>query len=85
MKIVKEGDTRNVLCHHCGKSTATYLLRDVDFSDHGGTVKNILAAVCDRCQQVVAIPAQCTPRIKSAFEQTRQPLVVMPRMNSNRY
>ncbi|ROR14554.1 hypothetical protein [Erwinia sp. JUb26] len=76
MKIVKEGDTRNVLCHNCGKSTATYLLRDVDFSDRSGTVKNILAAVCHGCQQVVSIPAQCTPQIKHTFDQTRQPLEV---------
>lgn len=76
MKIVKEGDTRNVLCHNCGKSTATYLLRDVDFSDRSGAVKNILAAVCNGCQQVVSIPAQCTPQIKQAFDQSRQPLEV---------
>ncbi|MEJ4044692.1 hypothetical protein [Erwinia sp. SLM-02] len=76
MKIVKEGDTRSVLCHHCGKSTATYLLRDVDFSDRSGSVKNILAAVCNGCQQVVSVPAQCTPQIKQAFDQSRQPLEV---------
>nr|WP_314423518.1 hypothetical protein [uncultured Erwinia sp.] len=76
MKIVKEGDTRSVLCHNCGKSTATYLLRDVDFSDRSGAVKNILAAVCDGCQQVVSVPAQCTPQVRHAFEQTRQPLEV---------
>lgn len=76
MKIVKEGDTRSVLCHRCGKSTATYLLRDVDFSDRIGQVKNVLAAVCDGCQQIVSVPAQCTPQIKHAFEQTRQSLEV---------
>jgi len=76
MKIVKEGDTRTVLCQHCGKSTATYHLRDIDFSDHRGTTKNILAAVCNTCQQVVSVPAQCTPQIKNAFEQSRQSLEV---------
>lgn len=76
MRIVKEGDKRTVLCHQCGKSTATYLLRDVDFSDRSGTVKNILAAVCDQCDAVVAIPAQSTPRIKAEFDQSRAPLEV---------
>ncbi|MDW5498895.1 hypothetical protein R6Y99_03660 [Pseudomonas lundensis] len=76
MKIVKEGDTRSVLCQNCGKSVATYRLRDVDFSDRRGTVKNILAAVCNQCDAVVSIPAQSTPRIKSEFEQAKSALEV---------
>ncbi|CAI1656669.1 hypothetical protein [Serratia proteamaculans] len=76
MRIVKEGDTRTVLCQHCGKSMATYRLRDVDFSDRRGTVKNILAAVCNQCDAVVSIPAQSTPRVKSEFEQTKSALEV---------
>ncbi|HBL7240823.1 hypothetical protein I5L21_11740 [Serratia liquefaciens] len=76
MKIVKEGDTRAVLCHHCGKSIATYRLRDVDFSDRRGTVKNILAAVCNQCDAVASVPAQSTPQIKSEFEQSKSALEV---------
>ncbi|MBP2167344.1 hypothetical protein J2125_000536 [Erwinia toletana] len=76
MRIVKEGDTRKVLCHQCGQSTATYRLRDVNFSDGSGMVKNILAGVCDQCDEVVSIPAQCTPQIKTAFEQRKLPLEV---------
>ncbi len=76
MRIVKEGDTRKVLCHSCGPSQATYLLRDVDFSDKSGTVKNILAAVCDKCGQVVSIPSQSTPKIKAEFNKVKAPIEV---------
>ena len=71
MRIVKEGDTRQVICPTCGRGEATYLLRDVDFSDKSGTVKNILAAVCDKCQQVVSIPAQSTPKVKAEYNKVR--------------
>ncbi|CAI0767682.1 Uncharacterised protein [Serratia quinivorans] len=76
MRIVKEGDTRSVLCQNCGRTMATYRLRDVDFSDRCGTVRNILAAVCNQCNAVVSVPAQSTPRIKSEFEQAKSALEV---------
>lgn len=76
MRIVKEGDTRQVICHNCGKSQATYLLRDVNFNDKSGTVKNILAAVCNNCNEVVSIPAQSTPKIKEEYEKIRASLEV---------
>ncbi|HAT3902001.1 TPA: hypothetical protein OPR08_001957 [Citrobacter koseri] len=76
MRIVKEGDKRQVICHNCGRSEATYLLRDVDFDDNSGTVKNILAAVCDKCNEVVSIPAQSTPKIKAEYKKTKAPLEV---------
>lgn len=76
MRIVKEGDKRQVICHNCGRSETTYLLRDVDFDDNSGTVKNILAAVCDKCHEVVSIPAQSTPKIKAEYKKTKAPLEV---------
>lgn len=76
MRIIKEGEIRTLVCHNCGKTTATYRLRDVDFSDQRGTVKNILAAVCDRCNEVAAIPAQSSARIKEVFAQCSLPLEV---------
>jgi len=71
MRIVKEGDKRQVICHDCGRSEATYLLRDVDFSDKCGTVKNILVAVCDKCHDIVSIPAQSTPKIKLEYDRIK--------------
>lgn len=71
MRIVKEGDKRQVMCHNCGRTAATYLLRDVNFSDRSGSVKNILAAVCDKCHEVVSVPAQSTPKIKAEYDRVR--------------
>ena len=64
----KEGDKRQVICHNCGRSEATYLLRNVDFNDKSGTVENILSAVCDKCNEVISIPAQSTPAIKATLD-----------------
>ena len=64
----KEGDKRQVICHNCGRSEATYLLRNVDLNDKSGTVENILSAVCDKCNEVVSIPAQSTPAIKATLD-----------------
>ncbi len=76
MRIVKEGDKRQVICHNCGRSEATYLLRNVDFSDKSATVKNILAAVCDKCHDVVSIPAQSTPKIKAEYNKIKSSVEV---------
>ncbi|PLV53078.1 hypothetical protein, partial [Erwinia sp. B116] len=76
MKVFKEGENIAVVCYQCGKSTATFRLRDVDFDDHSGTVKNILAGVCDQCDTVVAIPPQSEPQIKREYERTHSALEV---------
>ncbi|MDW6002360.1 hypothetical protein [Vibrio mangrovi] len=71
MKIVKEGDKRQVVCPVCGLSLATYALRDIDFSDQSGTVKNVLAAVCDTCQKVVSIPKQSTAKVRAEYNKVK--------------
>ena len=76
MKIVKEGDSTKVICADCGLTDATYALRDVDFSDHSGTVKSILVAVCDQCNQMASIPSQSTARIKAAYQNVKKPIDV---------
>lgn len=76
MKIVKEGDTRKVVCSTCGLSQATYTLRDIDFSDNSATVKNILASVCDTCHQVVSIPKQSTAKIRAEYNKVKVPVDV---------
>ena len=69
VKEVKEGDSKKVICFECGLTDATYRLRDVDFSDKSGTVKEVLAAVCNQCDQVVAIPSQSTGQIKAQYQE----------------
>ncbi|SEH04788.1 hypothetical protein [Candidatus Venteria ishoeyi] len=76
MKIVKEGDKRKVVCPDCGLSSATYALRDIDFSDKSGIVKNVLAAVCDSCTQVVSIPKQSTAKVRAKYNKIKIPIDV---------
>lgn len=74
MKIVKEGDKKQVICPSCGLSNATYQLRDIDFSDQSGTVKNVLASVCDSCHQVVSIPKQSTAKVRAEYNKVKTPV-----------
>lgn len=76
MKIIKEGDKVQMLCHTCGRVDATHQLRDVPFSDQSGLVKNLLVAVCDSCQQVLAVPAQSAAQVTLAYKKVRLPLEV---------
>ncbi|MFN8672916.1 MAG: hypothetical protein U0457_12645 [Candidatus Sericytochromatia bacterium] len=76
MRFVKENDKGKAVCSSCGLTTITYLLKDVPFSNKSGTVKNILAGVCDKCNEVITIPAQSTAAIKSEYNKTRKPLEI---------
>lgn len=71
MKIVKEGDKKQVICSNCGLASATYELRDIDFSDQSGTVKNVLASVCESCDQVVSIPKQSTAKVRAEYNKIK--------------
>ena len=77
MKLYRAGEKSNAICYHCkGIVEATFHYRDVPFSDGNGVVKDILALVCDTCDEVVATPAQSTPAIKAARETAVKPLEV---------
>lgn len=66
-KLYMEGDKSRAICSHCGKLVGTtFVRRDVPFSDGRGVAKDILVAVCDICDEVVATPAQSTPAIREA-------------------
>jgi hypothetical protein len=69
MKLYSAGDKSRAICGSCQDIVeTTFLYRDVPFDDGSGTVKDILASVCDRCSEVVAIPAQSLPAIRRARE-----------------
>jgi hypothetical protein len=73
MKILKVGDTTKVACNHCQSfEYATFKLRSVPFSDGSGVVNNVLAGVCDKCDNVTVIPNQSTPVIKKQLEIQRR-------------
>ena len=53
------GDKSKAICYRCKKVVSTtFDHRDVPLDDGSGEAKGILAAVCDACDAVVAIPAQ---------------------------
>jgi hypothetical protein len=76
MRFVKEGEKSKAVCDNCGLTTITYALRDLDFSDKSGTVKDVLAGVCDTCNEVIVIPAQSTPQIKTEYNKVRKSIEI---------
>ena len=59
MTRYEPGDKSRAVCESCESVVSTtFAVRDVSFSDGVGTAKDILVAVCDLCDDVVAIPAQ---------------------------
>lgn len=88
MKIFKVGDKKQAICEICQSLTnATFILRDVPFSDGSGVVKNVLAGVCDSCDEVLLIPHQSTPAIKKQINaqkkaiETRVPAHMVDMLN----
>ena len=75
MKLYSAGDESKAICETCQAMVeTTFLYRDVPFDDGTGKVKDILASVCDRCGEVVAIPAQSLPAIRRAREKVEASL-----------
>ncbi len=63
------GDKSKAICENCKAVVpTTFAVRDVPFSDWSAVAESILVAVCDHCDDVVAIPAQSTPSIREAWE-----------------
>lgn len=61
----QEGDQSKAFCSDCaGLVATTFQRRDVPLSNGRGIVEQVLAAVCNQCNAVVATPAQSTPAIK---------------------
>lgn len=78
MKIWYAGDKSKALCEKCQKVVATtFGYHDVPFESGIGVAKQIMAATCDECGTVVAIPPQSTPAIRVARETASKPLEVV--------
>ena len=78
MIVYKAGETGNAICDHCKSLvTTTFTYRDVPFDDGTGLVKDLLCAVCDQCDRVVAVPPQSTPAIQRMRDAANVPLEVM--------
>ena len=75
MKIVKVGDTARAACDPCKKFVGvTYRLRDVPLSNGVGTVKDVIAGVCDQCDSVCVLPHQSVPAVAETISRTRKPV-----------
>lgn len=66
MKVYSAGNKGKAICHRDGLVAVTFDYRDVPFSDKKGMAKDILVGVCDKCGDVVIVPAQSTPAIAEA-------------------
>jgi len=75
MNIVKVGDTARATCDTCKKFVGvTYRLRDVPLSNGVGTVKDVIAGVCDQCDSVCVLPHQSVPAVAETMSRTRKPV-----------
>ena len=75
MNIVKVDDTSRAACDTCKKIVGiTYRLRDVPLSDGAGTVKDVIAGVCDQCDSVCVLPHQSVPAVAETISKTRKPV-----------
>jgi len=75
MNIVKVGDTARATCDTCKKFVGvTYRLRDVPLSNGVGTVKDVIAGVCDQCDSVCVLPHQSVPAVAETISRTRKPV-----------
>lgn len=71
--MYKANEKSKAICTHCEKLVATtFQYRDIPFPSLTGMVNNILVAVCNECNSVVAIPAQSTEEIKNQKEKLCQ-------------
>ena len=58
MAHYKLGDKSKAVCEACESVVnTTFVIRDVPFDDGIGIAKSILVAVCDSCNDIVAIPS----------------------------
>lgn len=68
MKKVKAGDNSKAICHKCECVVeTTFIKRDVALSDNSAMVENVLVAVCNSCDAVVALPHQSTEQVKETI------------------
>jgi hypothetical protein len=72
MHLYREGDRSEAICHACEKRVTTrFQARSVRLPETGVDVPDVLAAVCDECGGVAAIPAQSAPKLKEARERRK--------------
>jgi hypothetical protein len=72
MHLYREGDASEALCQTCQKRVSTrFAVRTLQLPETGAEVPDVLAAVCQECGGVAAIPAQSAPKLKEARERRK--------------
>jgi hypothetical protein len=71
MKIYRAGDTGVALAKGRGKVAIEYRYRDLRL-DSGVLVKDVLVGVDEKTDEVLTIPPQSTPKIKTAREKIKE-------------
>ena len=67
MTRYEPGDKSRAVCENCESVVdTTFAIRDVSFNDGVGMAENVLVAVCDVCDNIVAIPSQSVITIAEA-------------------
>jgi hypothetical protein len=69
MKIWNAGDKSQACCDTCKSVVATtFDIHNVQIASSGVVVEEIMAAACDQCGAVVAIPPQSMTAIQSVIK-----------------
>lgn len=69
MKTVKAGDNSKAICHKCECVVdTTFMKRDVALNDNSAMVENVLVAVCNICDSVVALPQQSSKHVNKTIK-----------------
>ncbi|PIR22898.1 MAG: hypothetical protein COV44_05530 [Deltaproteobacteria bacterium CG11_big_fil_rev_8_21_14_0_20_45_16] len=67
-RFYHEGEKSNGICKSCRTEvTTTFKSTTLALASGKGKVQGVLAAVCDDCGKVVAVPQQSAPRIREAL------------------
>lgn len=75
MKLFTAGDKSQAICEACvAVVPTTFGYRNVPFDDGVGIANDILVATCDRCDEVVSVPAQSLPAVRRARSVADVPL-----------
>lgn len=73
MKLRKVGEKSRAICHACEQmGPTTFVERDMPLSGGRGTVPDVIVAVCDACDEVVAVPQQSVPKINETLRVARK-------------
>jgi len=65
--LYQEGQASEAVCWNCKKGVRTHFsTRTYRLLENGIDVPGVLVAVCDTCDEIVAVPAQSTARLRDA-------------------